>query len=611
MESAARQSVAAPHGAPLRARRFEAVIVSKDDALLLELGPLLGDRYRTRMVDDLEAVPAPGGSSRWFLIFDASARTDARAALARLEQQHPHVPVVVLDDDARLWSGARARGALVAVVPRGQLDEVRLQPALQACEARLERIEPASAAAAAPAPASASTPAPDSASALAAAPAGPAASRPIARALPWLAAAVVTLACAAGLGAWLLHRSPAAVGAAAPAAPAAQAPASAPGPQSVADLLSAARIAFHDQRELPRPDAEPHGDSALELYTQVMAADPGNEEAADGIRRLFSIGKARIQGDLAAGRLEDAARLVALFRAAGIDAGALQDSEAAIAAARPRLLAAHAQELIAAGDFAAAEQALVQLTALGADRAVTQDLRRRIDAARDAARLDRQLAGMAAQVQAAIDAGALLQPADDNARTRLQAMRNLARSHPQTLSAQHAVQAALLARAAAAAQQQQFDAAQRLLAAAADLGTAADVSAAKRQLQAAMDQAAQRAAASAAAARAQAAAARPAAGVAPAPQARPAPAPGYIAARTVQPLQVDYPDSAQNLRGSVTLEFTLRPDGRAAAVRVITATPAGIFDRAAIDAVLGGHFDTQQLDGQARRARIKINFKPG
>jgi len=53
-------------------------------------------------------------------------------------------------------------------------------------------------------------------------------------------------------------------------------------PQSVLELLSAARIAFRDQKLLlPRPDGELRGDSALELYTQVISQDPGNDEAQE------------------------------------------------------------------------------------------------------------------------------------------------------------------------------------------------------------------------------------------------------------------------------------------------------------------------------------------
>jgi hypothetical protein len=74
--------------------------------------------------------------------------------------------------------------------------------------------------------------------------------------------------------------------------------------RSPLELLSAARVAFASQRQLPRPDAEPKGDSALELYLQALAIDPKNEEARDGVRRLFNVARTRIQSDLAGGRFD-------------------------------------------------------------------------------------------------------------------------------------------------------------------------------------------------------------------------------------------------------------------------------------------------------------------
>ena len=66
-------------------------------------------------------------------------------------------------------------------------------------------------------------------------------------------------------------------------------------------------MAFRDQdRLLPRSDGSKRGDSALELYAEVLAQDAENDEARDGIRRLFSVARSRMQTDLNAGRLEDA-----------------------------------------------------------------------------------------------------------------------------------------------------------------------------------------------------------------------------------------------------------------------------------------------------------------
>jgi len=61
----------------------------------------------------------------------------------------------------------------------------------------------------------------------------------------------------------------------------------------------------------------------------------------------------------------------------------------------------------------------------------------------------------------------------------------------------------------------------------------------------------------------------------------------------------------------VTVEFTLSADGTASNATVVNAKPSGVFDRAAMKAVLGGHYDVSALnDRKSVRARIRLTFKP-
>ena len=100
-------------------------------------------------------------------------------------------------------------------------------------------------------------------------------------------------------------------------------------------------------RELhPRQLAESgHADNALELYAAVLAQDPQNDEAREGLRRLFSVARARIQSDLTAGKLDEATRLLAAFRDVGLNNDATAKLDADIAAARPKWLIAQARPL--------------------------------------------------------------------------------------------------------------------------------------------------------------------------------------------------------------------------------------------------------------------------
>ena len=620
MKPQAQQRVHAADPAAVRGRRTEVVIVSSDDSFLIELGPVLGDRYRTRTVDHPEGIAQVTEAARWIGIVDAIALADARAAVARMEQQYRGAEIIVITKTSEEWMSTVARGAVIATVARDQIGSARLMAMLAAAEARLLDAQPDSAAPDTgtlhPGTSHSGTSQPGALHA------GTPPQRPrgvraphrirAAQRAGWLLLAA-GVACALA-GWWLLHgRAPPPPAARTSGAdqPPAAATAALARPQSVLELLSAARIAFRDQRLLlPRLDGEPRGDSALELYTQVLGQEPGNDEALDGMRRLFAIARPRIQSDLTNGKLEEANHLLGYFNSAGIDAEGLRDLQTQMQAARPRWLVAKAEDSIAAADFAATDQLLAQLSAAGADRATLADLHRAVDARK----LELQLAVMADEVKASIDAGALLDPPTDNARARLQAMRSIGRTSPLTLATQHALHVALLAQAQEATRKEQFEAAQRYLAADADIGPATELAEARRVLQSAMELAAQRAAAAGAAADPRATAAADAA--ADAQRAQPAVprVPPILAARPLKPLNVSYPSEAaeEGVRGYAIVEFTLNADGSPSDASVVEAQPAHVFDRAATSAVLHARYDASGLiDNQPQRARIRLTFKPG
>jgi TonB family protein len=598
---------AAPASAP--ARRREAWLLSGDDGLLLELGPLLGERYRTRPIDSIEAL-SEAGAAPWLLVFDASLRHDARAATARIEQQYPMAPIIIVCADGHTagWASALHRGSVCAIVERSGLAGKAWQDALHTAEQRLD-----SAAAVATSSTLASLASTDN-------PFRP--KRPLLLLLPLLLVA-------GGLAWYFFGRpaqdqgatpgSAATVPAAAPAsgagkadtAPAATAtsaqPSTSAAPASVRrsplELLSDARVAFRDEKTLlPRVDGAGAGDSALELYAQVLAQDPQNEEARDGMRRLFSVARGRIQSDLNAGRLDEATRLLATFKGVGLDASATSRLEADIAAARPRWLIAQARAALAANQLDTATQLIAQIAAGGGDRAALADLRRSLEAHAS----DAQLADMATRVRAAITSGALLEPAADSARTRLAAMQQLNRTHPLTLGVQHEMQLALLARVQAALRSQQPEAAQPWLTAAGELGSSPELSAARKQVQNELEAGNQRAAAAAAAA-------SQAASLAASTTAEPSSKPDFISAKPTRPLNAVFPPRAyeKGLKGQVVVEFMLDRKGRASDTRVVEASLPGVFDEAAMQAVRTGRYDTTLLgaSGQSRRARLLVTFR--
>ena len=589
---------ARPGSAPQPARRREAWVLTGDDALLIEIGPALGDRFRTHLVEDAQSLERASFATA-LLLLDASTVPEAHALAQRLATRHPQLPVIVFCADGNTieWHAHSTTPNVCAVLERGQLSAASVVRALAEAERRLDAAGSGTTANALPR--------------LDPPEAG-------ARKLPWAPIALVVLALAA-VGAWLALRPHAATGttaappvadAATTASPAAReapvaasapspAPAAAPqaAPRSTLELLSDARVAFRDERlQLPRAEGAPQGDSALELYQRVLAQEPDNDEARDGMRRLLALTRDRIQSDLANGRIDEAARLVAAYRDSGVASDEVARLAADINAARPRLLLQQARTALANGDLATATTLAGQLGNGSNDSPPVAALKRDI-AARSA---DQAVVQEAAQVRSAIAAGALLEPAADSARARLQALQQSARGNPLTLAVTRELQLALVARAQQALRAGDAGQAQAWLGAAADYGPGSELQAAQGELRALQDQQAQRVAAAAEATRV-------------VPSVAPKAAEWY-AARPLKPLQVDYPPTAQARRqgGYAVVEFLLAADGRARDAHVVESSPPGTFDAAAIAAVNAGRFDLSVPAGitaAGQHGRLRVAFR--
>jgi len=582
MKSSVTERPAPATATPVRTRRTELYLLSSDDELLLELGPLLGERYRVRTIDEPAELPPEAGRA-CLLILDSTRRPDALAVVAQIEQQYPSAALIALigTDATAQWSAVLSRGVVCAVVPRADLSSGAFTEALQRAEARLA----------------------DQATARLDVGGSRRKFSPALLAVPLLLAT-------AGVLTWKLwpHQS-AGVAPATAGAPNTTTAAGTAVPErarSTLELLSTARIAFRDQKYLlPRQDGDLRGESVLELYAEVLRQDPANDEAQDGLRRLLPSVRQRVQADISAAHLDDAIHVLTLYKATNLEPEAVRAMEADLTAARPKVLVSEAHAAISAGDTASAEQLISQLTAIGQDRAA-QELRDALAAHHS----ETELSEMAGQVRAAINSGALLDPANDNARTRLQSLRQAGGKNPLVNAVQREVQASLIAHAGDSGRSQQWDAAQRFLTAAADYGTTPELTDAKKQLQSLIDQSAQRAAAAAAAATAAAnqAAASPSAS-APVNAA----APSFLAAKPIKPLNVDYPKDAldRKVSGYVIVEFLLSAKGTASDMTVVESSPSQIFDDAAKAAVSHGRYDTQGLGPTQKpmRARLRISFK--
>ena len=573
-------------GAPQNRRRIDVVLVGLGDESLIEVGPALGDQYRTFSADSPAELPGITAAS-WIGLYDATTGADARGRFAQLEQQYVTHPWIVLcaDEDRSDWQSALSRGSACAVIARAEISIESINAALEQAKQRLAGMQ-------------------------AAARAAPAAWR---QRLPLLVAGVAATLILAAIVGWRLQRQH--VSARVAVAPqhsgptlvdAGRLPHASPARTSnapaagVEELLSMARVAFRDPAtQLPNAEAPLQGTSALQLYGAVLEQDPRNGEALDGVRRLQSVARLRVQNALLAGEAETAGRLLAVLQHSDIAPEELRALAAAVSAARPKQLAAQARSAMAAGNLQAAHQIIEQLAALTGERLPVPELRRELDARN----LDLELASDAQRVHTAIGADSLLEPAADNARTRFLAMRDLSRNSAQTTAAGRELLGAVLHRARTAIGRQDFDTAQQVLAVAQDLGSPADLTDTRAALNAAL--AARKAADDASAAAKSVRSSAPAAEMKPASER-------ILSPKPTRGLQIEFPRAAleKNVQGYVIVEFMLNPDGSAAGASVAEASPPGVFDDSALAAIRRATFVTRDLaDPQKpQRARFRIAY---
>src|SRR5579863_3049566 len=119
-------------------RRIEVVIVGAGDETLIEVGPALGDEYRTFSVDTATEI-ADLAATSWIGLYDATTQTAGRSAFAQLETQYGRQPWIVLcsDEDRPNWRDVLSRGAACAVIARGELNSASLTAALVKAAQRL------------------------------------------------------------------------------------------------------------------------------------------------------------------------------------------------------------------------------------------------------------------------------------------------------------------------------------------------------------------------------------------------------------------------------------------------------------------------------------------
>lgn len=170
---------------------------------------------------------------------------------------------------------------------------------------------------------------------------------------------------------------------------------------SVDELLDRARAAFRDRRY-----TDPATDSALTYFRSVLAQDPQNGEAVEGLARIAAVLEARLQSALSERRTDDAAAILGHLRMARPD-------DAGLAALGAEVVES---QLVAAVESGALDRANQLLRNAEVARTLPTDRveywRERINGRQ----LDARARQLVQLVFARIDDGRLVEPEKDSAK---------------------------------------------------------------------------------------------------------------------------------------------------------------------------------------------------
>jgi len=479
----------APGSRPAPTTRVDVIAVTRDDALLEQVGLALDGETGIRLADSVDAVAEHvDAACAQVLLLDVREYPDPGGAVDRLQSLSNSCVVVVLapDSEASNVADTIRRSAVFAVLPipiepgktSAVLEGAREEALSRAILTAPQPVPPpiatqvvapqpvpppiatqVSAPQPVPPPIATQVVAPQPTPALPTPATAPAAIAPPAkpRTPGWLIPAGAALVVLGIAVTWLLvdvagrDTKPASqdVEIAPETAPVAASASTTRVEQgSIEELLDKAGAAFRERRYV-----EPASDSALLYYQSVLAQAPDNGEAREGMQRLAAIVDQRLQSALAERRFDDAATALAqlaLMRPAdrGSEATATRIVEGQIAAA------------LDAGKIDRASQLLQQAT-LARTLPTAHATRWREEIGRRQS--STQVNQLAALVSTRISEGKLVEPAGDSARDYLAQLTRLTPNTRAQAAASRKLGQAFLQRAQAASAQRQTADAERWL----------------------------------------------------------------------------------------------------------------------------------------------------
>jgi len=427
-------------------------ITTRDD-FLLEVGEALGGQASVRPVDSVAAALEYLTSTKrgQVLVIDTRDLLDVRADVDQAHAQAAHAVVIVfVTAETEKHVGTALKGSNVFAVLPIPLDKRKTGAVLDG--AMTEAVAKRATARANPNAVTVESfqPRLDGGSA-------PPPEREKSKAGLFAVIGVAAVAAAAG-GYWFLNKDKAAAPPPVVNTPKAAAPqvAAAPGAAATDDaslepnptvdtsivngkvdeLLEKARLAMRERRYL-----EPIGDNALLYYRSAAAADPNNGEAKDGLQRVAGVASSRVDESMNAGKFDDASLALANLKVAA-------PNDARIGAFELKLTTAQINKALSDGNIDRAS-ALVRQAQQSPNIPADQLTKWRTDIGRR--QEDAKVTRLANLVSDRIRDNKLVDPADDDAKTYVQQLHDLAPSNPTTQRAVRELNGAYMRKARDAA----------------------------------------------------------------------------------------------------------------------------------------------------------------
>jgi periplasmic protein TonB len=427
-------------------------LTTRDD-FLLELGEVLGGQAGVRPVDSIAvAVEFLTSAKRGqVLVIDSRDQLDVRSDVDQAHTQAPHAVVLVFaTPEVEKQVGATLKGANVFAVLPIPIDKRKTGAVLDAAmtdavaKKASARVNPNAGPAVTiesfqPRSDSASTPPPE---------------REKSKAGLFAVVGVAAVALAGG-GYWFLNKGASSAPVANPQKTTAPAQTAAQDNSAANDanldkpnvdtsivsgkvdaLLEKARLAMRERRYL-----EPVGDNALLYYRSAAAADPNSGEAKDGLQRVAGVAAARFDDAMNSAKYDEASLALANLKVAA-------PNDQRIGAFELKLTTAQINKALAEGNVDRAA-ALVRQAQQSPNIPADQLTRWRSDIARR--QEDAKVQRLANLVSDRIRDGKLTDPADDDAKTYVQQLHEMAPSNAITQRAVHELNAAYMRKARDAA----------------------------------------------------------------------------------------------------------------------------------------------------------------